>query len=204
MTSLARRVRNAPGSSRARPAPRPRESEPCSVTLADGARAEAAGEALRVFSKRGELLFEYDAVTGRTRVSIPDGDLEIATRRGAIDLVAAEGIRLSSPKRLELSSTELGVQAERGDLRLRETTFAGERLSGFFDSLKLAARRSESVAETVIAKARNVYRSVDELAQLEAGRVRTFVSDLYQLHSRTASLKAKKAFRVDGEKIHLG
>ena len=105
---------------------------------------------------------------------------------------------------MELASEELDVEAEAGDLRIRETRFAGERLSAWAESAKLVMKRSESVMGTVIERARNVYRSVDELAQLEAGRVRTLVADLYQLRSRTASLKAKQAFEVDGEKIHLG
>lgn len=237
MTSLGQPIQRPPGRSRPRPVPVPREPARREVALRNGARAEAEGdgedEALRVFSDRGELLFEYDAASGKTRVAIPEGDLEIVTKRGGIDFVAAKRIRLFSrepieiqslagvrlaasalkgalsrfellPKRMELASEELEVDAEQGELRIRETRFSGKKLSGWVESAKLAMQRSETVAGTVIEKAKNVYRSVDELAQLEAGRVRTFVSDLYQLRSRTASLKAKQAFKVDGEKIHLG
>jgi hypothetical protein len=208
MSSLAEPIQRTRGRSGPRPAPVQHERAAREVTLRNGARAEAEQsadtEALRVFSERGELLFEYDAKSGKTRVCIPEGDLEIATQRGGIDFVAQKRIRLASRERIELASEALDVDAEKGNLRIREAKFSGERFSGWVENVKLAVKRSESVAETVIEKAKNVYRSVDELAQLEAGRVRTFVAGLYQLRSRTASLKAKKAFKVDGEKIHLG
>ena len=52
-----------------------------------GAKAEVTGtpdaEKLTVFSREGGLIFEYDSRTGKSRIDIPSGDLEIVTRNGS-------------------------------------------------------------------------------------------------------------------------
>ena len=208
------------------------------ILLDSGAKATVDGppgdQRLQVFSAGGEMIFEHDPATGKSRVGAPAGDLEIVTREGNIDFIAARGVRffarepiqlrslegiemavadtgsddLSSldlhPGRVALRGTELGVSARKGELRIDETEVAGRRLSGAIANVKLAMDRCETVADIVIEKARNAYRTVAELTQLKTGRMRTLVDDTYQLRSRTALLKAEKDFKVNGEKIHLG
>ncbi len=208
------------------------------LVLASGARAEVDGppgaERLKVLSARGELIFEHDPLTGRSRVGVPAGDLEIVTPDGNIDFIAARGVRffakdaiemkslsgidmavadaeseiLSSldlrPGRVGLRGTELALTARRGELRIDETEVAGRRLHGAIANVTLAMDRCETMVGTLVEKARNVYRTVAELTQLRTGRLRTLVRDTYQLRSRTALLRADQDFKVDGEKIHLG
>ena len=60
------------------------------------------------------------------------------------------------------------------------------------------------VVETLIERASNSYRTVEELSQVTAGRMRALVSGLYQVRSKTANLRSEEVFKIDGEKIHLG
>jgi len=62
----------------------------------------------------------------------------------------------------------------------------------------------ETRAATVISHAGNVYETVEELAQLQAGRQRTLIQGSCHLKARDAFMKAEKDFKVDGEQIHLG
>jgi len=71
-------------------------------------------------------------------------------------------------------------------------------------NISLVAHRLETQAETVVAKAGNVYQSVEELTQLQTGRMRTLVKGSVHLQARDAFLKAEQDFKVDGEQIHLG
>ena len=62
----------------------------------------------------------------------------------------------------------------------------------------------ESIAEQVIEKAKRTYRSVEEVAQLRAGRVRTLVKDTYHLKARKTLLRSSRDFKVKADQIHLG
>src|SRR5262245_53553116 len=68
------------------------------VASATGAYAEVSGpreaELLRVFSRDGELVFEYDPQSNRTRLCVPRGDLELAVPEGSVDFRCARQIRL--------------------------------------------------------------------------------------------------------------
>lgn len=94
------------------------------------------------------------------------------------------------------------VNVETGDL-----DFVTQNGSISFQSagkISLVAHRLETQAETVVEKAANVYQTVEELTQLQTGRMRTLVKGSCHLKARDAFLKAEQDFKVDGEQIHLG
>ena len=64
--------------------------------------------------------------------------------------------------------------------------------------------RLETLAGTVVEKAKNAYRTVERLAQLKTGRMRTLVDETYQFKSKKAFLKSEDDFKIKGDKIHLG
>jgi hypothetical protein len=178
------------------------------VVLGNGARAVVAGppqgEKLRVFSKEGGLIFEYDADTGKSRVDIPVGDLEVTTKEGHIAFTSAKGIRFCSQTTIDMQSAELGINARRGDILIETAKYQGKKFSGEISHIKLIMDRLETFADKVIAKAKNVYKTVEGLTQLRTGRLRTLVERTYQLKSKKALLKAEEDFKVRAEKIYLG
>ncbi len=121
----------------------------------------AANETVRVLSRQGELVVEYDAASGKTIVNVEHGDLEFVAREGGI-------------------------------------AFRGAR------KISLVAPRLETQADTVVAQAGNVYETVSELKQLQAGRTRTLVKGTCLLKARDAILNAEGDFAIDGKQIHLG
>jgi hypothetical protein len=94
------------------------------------------------------------------------------------------------------------VNVENGDLEF--VTKNGSMAFHSAKEISLVAPRLETRAETVVTKAANVYETVEELAQLQAGRMRTLVKGSCHLKARDAFLKAEQDFKVDGEQIHLG
>ena len=203
-----------------------------------GAKVEVSGspdeERLRVYSQHGRLVFEYDPETGKSRVDIPEGDLEISTRSGNIDFKSAKDIRFVSKQSIEmhcpksirmltsdvkgndltavnlesdkisLNSPEIGITSQKGDIRIDETEYTGKKVSGKIKNVKLIMERLESTANTVIEKVKNIYKTVEGLSQLKAGRMRTIVNASWQCKSKKAFLKAEEDFKIKGEKIHLG
>lgn len=210
---------------------------PDRVMLADGAVAElGAGETpqtLRLFAKEGQLLFEYDARSGKARATVEKGDLELASSAGDLVLRAAQTLRLEGEAvalagrtgvhlaagegagtnrsgislggdALELASARLGVTAGQGELRIAETRFLGERLRGWVGDARLTLGRLETVAKTMVQTAQDLYRRVEGLSELKAGRVRALVKGTWHTRSRNTVMTAEQDVSIDGEKIHLG
>ncbi len=161
---------------------------PTSLQLKAGAYAtvdsvEPGGdERLQVHSARNELLFEYDPTTERMRVNVSKGSLELSAEDGDINLTAARAVRIGGTA-IELTGHKL-------DVKTKHTRWIVDRL--------------ETFAGTLVETAKNAYRSVEQLAQLKTGRMRTFVDETYQFKSKNAILKADEDFKVKGDQIHLG
>jgi hypothetical protein len=94
------------------------------------------------------------------------------------------------------------VNVEDGDLEF--VTRRGSIAFKSAQTISLSAPRLETEANTVVAKADNVYQTVAELSQLQTGRMRTLVEGTCLLKARDAFLKAEQDFKVDGQQIHLG
>lgn len=185
-----------------------------------------------VYARNGRLLFEYEPHAEKVRVDLQADDLEFATT-GRIAFSAGERIELAAPDiRLDatrrarvgivgsadqatsgidihpgemvIESPQVGLTADTGRFAVRDASYQGNRLSVALQRSRVVIDRMESISKTVIAKATNVYRTVEQLAQLRTGRMRTIVESTYHLKSRKAYLKAREDFNVDGEKINLG
>ena len=177
------------------------------LSLADGAAAELEGtaplESLRFFAPGGRLLFEYDARSGKARVTVEEGDLEVDTGPGDLVLRGDRRVRIEGES-VEIAGTHFGVTAGLGDVRLGETRFAGEKLRGWIGEARLTLRRFETLAGTVVRKARDVYDSVEGLTQHRTGRLRTLIKGTWHARSRDTVLTAERDVSIDGEEIHLG
>lgn len=174
-------------------------SSPAVVTR-DGAAArlveEEGRERLEVRDRRGRLLFEYDPESGRGALSVPAGDLELRAPEGRIDLQAGRGIRLESPR--------MSLEAERAEVDFSETVYRGERLSATLNLAELFLGKLATTASRILEKARDVYREVEKLHQLKAGRARELVSGSHYVKARRTYHYAEGTVKIDGQEIHLG
>ncbi|HUA65093.1 MAG TPA: DUF3540 domain-containing protein [Alphaproteobacteria bacterium] len=124
------------------------------------------------------------------------------TSSGAEEIVQVHSSQGALVMEYRPGSGKTLVNIENGDLE-----FVTKNGGISFQSAKqisLVAKRLETRAETVVAKAGNVYETVEELAQLQSGRMRTLVKGSCHLKAREAFLKAEQDFKVDGKQIHLG
>ncbi|MEQ9406787.1 MAG: DUF3540 domain-containing protein [Fuerstiella sp.] len=196
-------------------------------TSADGS------ESLRVLSKEDQLLFEIDPDRGRTRVSVPQGTLELNAARGDIVLSAAGAVRvqgtdidLSAKHRLTMAVTsgvglakswfrmlhdrlqtggeKIDVTAREADLNITSTSLTSTSVSVKADDYRLTAQHAETTAETLVENSGNAYRTVRNLLQQQVGRLRTYVSGLSHFRSKRAYFSSEETFHIDGDQVHLG
>ncbi len=198
------------------------------------ASEDANSEKVQAFSPVGDLLFEYDPLTGKSRVHVHAGDLEFVNHNGGIHFSAAGDIRLSSRQNLELSgrlglrlairdavgtvlssialnfrklsltSPVIHMTAQRGEVHFKESRYYGDTFVAVAKKGKLIVGRMETVVQDCIQKSKTVYQTVEGLFQTRAGRTRTLVDGTSHFKARKAFLKAEQDFKINGEKIHLG
>jgi hypothetical protein len=211
------------------PSPKLETQSGASVTL-DGAGDE---QIMRVFSPTGELVFEYDPKAGKARMTQLTGDFEFVAPHGDITLCAGRDVRLAgrtillnsragiqlavqgaaqrlrscftlSRRKAKIQSENLELESQRGDVRIENSRFSGQKTAGNFGQVRWVVSRLETTADTIIQKTGNFFQKVETLAQLNAGRVRSLIRSTFHLKANKAYMKSEKDFKVDGEKIHLG
>jgi hypothetical protein len=155
-----------------------------SVTIAE----RDGVEHIEVRDTRARLVFELDPATGRSVVTVPEGDLGIAVA-GDIEIAAGKSIRWRAADE---------VRVEAGPAGARSTLRLGAALA------ELVATRVETVADRVFERARSVFRQVDDLYQVRTGRSRTVVKGGFTVESGHASIEAEQEMKIDGKTIHLG
>lgn len=188
---------------------------------------------LQVFSKRNELLIEYDSASEKTKINVAKGNLEFTTQDGDIVFDTNQNIHLNGhnialeshsniqlsvtdalgqlasalsirPKRLELSSTQLDMNAQRSKLHVKEMHYIGGKFKSNVKEVKLIADKLTTIANSVTEKAKNVYKTVEQLSQLRAGRMRTLIAGTFHMKAKKTYMKAEDDFKVNADKIHLG
>lgn len=188
---------------------------------------------LQVFSKRNELLFEYDPESEKARINVEKGDLEFTTNNGDIIFDSQQNIRLNGEtieltgrsniqvsvadafgqlisslsvrrKHIKISSAEVGITAQKSQFHIKETRYLGKIFRGKIEDSQLIAGKLTTIAKSITEKAINVYKTVEQLSQLRAGRMRTLVDSTFHLKAKKAYLKAEDDFKINADKIHLG
>ncbi|MFO7713057.1 DUF3540 domain-containing protein [Desulfosarcina sp.] len=192
-----------------------------------------ADESLKLYSKENELLIDYHSPTGTVKVNVASGNLEFTATNGSIVFHSAKDIHMDgdhvavnarndihmgvrdpnggagpviamNARKLQLASPVMELIAQRAQLFLQETRIAGKQLIGRFGNIQSISRKFESVADTVMTKAKNVYRTVSELSQLKAGRQRTLIEKTSHMKAQKTIMKSEQDFKIKAEKIHLG
>ena len=213
--------------------PAPERLETTSGVYAERCTDESGSETLRVMSGKDELLFAVDPARGTTRLSIPNGTLELTSATGDVVLRAGGTVRLEGnavdlqaksrltlavlsgvgiakswfrmlQDRIQTGGEKIEVSAREADLNMVSTTLISKDVSVKTDLYQLKAQRAETVTETLVERHGNVYRTVRELVQLQAGRLRTFVSGISHFRSKRSYISAEETIHIDGEKVHLG
>lgn len=168
------------------------EADDAELRTATGAtaaiRRSEGRERIEVRDAQARLVFELDATSGRATLSTPSGDLALRAG-GNVEISAGGSLRCDAP---------------RAELRFGETRFEGERVTAVTKEASVTATRLETIATRLFERAKSVFRQVDDLHQLKAGRARTLVAGGLAVKAGHASIRADEELKLDGETIHLG
>jgi hypothetical protein len=191
-------------------------------------------EKIQVLDAEDRLIFEYRPEDGGGAITMPAGDLALRAPMGDIRLEAGRRLHCRAGTDIDVSASSsvalcagqaqrnkqvsfflsdcsaklkthsFALTAARADLRVAETEYLGVALCGTLERVRLVTGKLERLAERVIERAVDVYREVEGLCQLKAGRVRTLVEDEHYAKAKRTYLLAEEDVKIDGNKIRLG
>ena len=123
-------------------------------------------------------------------------------RASVVVAAATASLSVASPT----TSDPGGPRAASGTLTLRagEVVTAAERVETVAAEVLTRAGRVAVEAERVVEHAGDVYRRVDGLAELQAGRTRTLVEGACQMIAGRTSITSNEDTVVDGARVLLG
>ena len=168
----------------------------CPLVASNGASASLTedGHTLQINDSSGTLLFEYDGLSKKAKLSTPV-DLELAGSRS---------LNFTSKGPISFQSPEFSLRTERARLQVEDLNYEGHAVRASLQRMRLVVSRMETVARTIVSRAVNVFAKVQELSQLRTGKRRVLTEQEYYLRCDKAALRSRKEFKVDGERIELG
>lgn len=185
-----------------------RKSDSRSCQTSDGATASIEhgldGEE-RIILRDGEqqVLFEYVAGASRCVIHAPAGDL-VLRAEGAIELDAAQGIRLNGGPQLDMEADKITTSADEAEVTIASIKVTADVLEGLYRRVRNRVDILETRAGRLVEQAKESYREVQSLSQTKAGRLRLVAEKTVHILGSRTLLKAHEDIKLKGCKIHLG
>ena len=190
-------------------------------------------ESLRVMTSDNQLLFEYTPATGVSKLNVPEGNLEVTTPRGGMSFrstgnisLEGENVQLTArsnlmmsisrgmsavvtrirllPGRLHFSAKQVDLAAEVIESKSERSHTVSKEICMTSEHHEVQTETLSTTAETITERVGNVYRSVRDLVQLQAGRYRTYVSGLSHFRSKRAFFSSEESMNIDGDQVNIG
>lgn len=131
-------------------------------------------------------------------------DTVIRVEGGRLGLAADKGVDLMSEKEVNFVSSEIGITAGKGHVRVDRLDFWGSAFSGQIDRVKLLARRFDAFVDHLFQKCIRSFRHTDQMDQLKTGRLHYEAEQSLQLRGGFSQMTAKEDVHIDGERINIG
>jgi hypothetical protein len=126
-----------------------------------------------------------------------DGDVHLRSRAGKVTIGAQAGVEILSP-------APVGVTTSRLDVRAVETSLVGQALDVATTHLRAEVGKAKVTLDTLMQRARNVFRRVEGLDQVKAKQVDYEAEQNLRLRGENALITADDLVKLNAEQIHLG
>ncbi|MCA9649185.1 MAG: DUF3540 domain-containing protein [Myxococcales bacterium] len=142
------------------------------------------------------------AQPGPATLSVP-GDLRLRTE-GRLSLDAAQGLDLSTPADLRVSSDGLQVQAGSAKVVLRELSVLARRVFASLAEVTRVGRVLELLVERVTQRSQHSVRAIEGVDATRAGTLDLRAEGRANIQATHALVNGKELVKMDGGQIHLG
>ena len=190
-------------------------------------KKQDSNEKLCVYNADNAMELSYDPYDKRLTISNNSGDVEFVSS-GSIVFKSGQGVELQgeqinlisqsvknegkinssrlslNPKRTTISSQQLDLTSLASNIVFKRVKFNANEVMATARKIKLIVGRFERRAESIIEKAKNIFQTIEGLAQLKAKRMKINVKETYHMKSKRAFIKSEQDYKIKSDKIHLG
>ncbi len=138
-----------------------------------------------------------------SRLSV-DGDLEVHLPSGRFSVASAEGVEMTTPKDVQVTSGEVRVNAVDGSVVLQRLTYLGRYLQSEVKKVKSVAETFDAVLGRFSQRVQRSYRTVEQYDCLKAKQIDYVADTTISLHGKTTMVTAAELVKIDGSQVHVG
>ena len=118
--------------------------------------------------------------------------------------VEAAAIHLTAVANLNLSSSNLNINAHTGKVFLDSLTMLGGTVKSQWEKVQIGAMKMRILANTLVQRVQNAFRFVKDLDQNKTGRLRYEAQESMTFKGKRARIEAEKNVALQGDKILIG
>jgi hypothetical protein len=190
-------------------------------------KKQDSNEKLCVYNADNTMELSYDPYDKRLTISNNSGDVKFVSS-GNIVFKSDQGVELQgeqitlmsqslknegkidssrlsiNQKRLTISSKQLDMTSLASNIVFKRVKFNANEAIATARKVKLIVGRFERRAESIVEKAKNIFQTIEGLAQLKVKRMKTNVKETYHMKSKRAFIKSEQDYKIKSDKIHLG
>ncbi|WP_418130275.1 DUF3540 domain-containing protein [Variovorax sp. 375MFSha3.1] len=132
------------------------------------------------------------------------GDLTLASERGAVSVHSAKQLTLAGRDALNLGTSQLNVNAQTAECQIGRTTYRGEEVLATVMSFRVVGRVYEAVVDRLVQLSKTAFRMTESVDQVRAGQIDYQASEMARVHGRNTVVTAKDLIKADAKQIHMG
>jgi hypothetical protein len=161
----------------------------------NGFSANLEGDSIVVRDPDGSPVLSHGP-TG-LRILAATGDLTLAAPNGRVIIAAGTDLEVETGDRL-------AVRSRRAEIEVERATLIAAWIETRCEAVVHRVGRWELEAERIAEHAVDVYRRVDGLVHVQAGRMRQLVDGAFDLLGRRVTIASDDDVSIDGKRVFLG
>ena len=143
------------------------------------------------------------ADTGVSRIEV-EGDLMLASTRGAVSVQSATQLDLRARQGTTLSGPQLQIDADEARCRIGRLDYSGEEAQAAVFSMRVIGRVYEAVVDRLVHLSKSAFRMTEGIDQVQAGQIDYRASEMTRLHGKNTVITARDLIKTDAKQIHMG
>lgn len=138
-----------------------------------------------------------------SRVDV-EGDLTLASRRGAVSVESATQLTLRGQQGTTLGGPVLQIDADEAHCRIGRLDYTGEEARATVFSMRVIGRVYEAVVDRLVHLSKSAFRMTEGIDQVHAGQIDYRASEMARLHGKNTVITARDLVKTDAKQIHMG
>ena len=133
-----------------------------------------------------------------------DGDAELMTKNGRLQIAAQKDIELTTANNINLISSGFKVYSNIAEISISRLVYLGSSMFAQISKIKALATTMDSTISRLTQKLTRSYRTIEDIDQVKAGKIDYNAEKVMSIHGKYSLITAKKDIKIDGKLIHMG